>query len=184
MIQSSLYVVCHENEKLPIKIGITYNIKHRMIGIQNGNPLKIVLFKEFICNGRCLAIEAEKEFHRQMKDKRIRGEWFDMPPNEAVKIIPNIIRECSEKLVSGLDNKVFKKDYRKNIVDKEKECLDFIINFYKNNGFIPHVEEISSGIKTVKSMIVRLIFSLHKKGYIDIKKDGRGNIIGVTLISS
>ena len=63
----------------PIKVGITSDIKNRLIGLQVGNPeqLRILHFEEFEDEK---AKSMEREFHLMFKDAAMKGEWFKPIP--------------------------------------------------------------------------------------------------------
>jgi hypothetical protein len=56
----------------------------------------------FPCLHKDLALETEKTFHKMNHAVRLQGEWFDMPPYEAVArvgvIIGGLVREFHPKM--------------------------------------------------------------------------------------
>lgn len=63
----------------PIKVGITSDIKKRLIELQTGNPEQL----NVLC---CEKLEAEKarslekEYHLMLRDASLKGEWFKPTP--------------------------------------------------------------------------------------------------------
>lgn len=70
-----LYLLaCREAPSL-IKIGHASNLSQRMKGLQTGTPFEL----RFIMIAHCKrARRVEKALHFRYREKRIRGEWFDM----------------------------------------------------------------------------------------------------------
>lgn len=68
----------------PQKVGIAYNPLQRLSNLQvsSAGELKAAIT---ICLPRTIAIEVERYAHWLLKDRHIRGEWFNVTPAEAVK---------------------------------------------------------------------------------------------------
>lgn len=65
------------------KIGISGNPLKRAESIQTSTPYKTeLLYAERFEN----ATEIEKELHQLLKDKRVRGEWFELQKGDFSKI--------------------------------------------------------------------------------------------------
>ena len=61
---------------------------------------------------------------------------------------------------------------------RERELLEYIINFKKVNGFSPTIREIAKGINTKSTEHVRqMIASLSDKGYLTIKEKSPRTIV-------
>lgn len=71
------YAVQQETHNGPIKIGITHNIKARVAALQNGCAHRLVVLGTWPGSR-----EIEKEIHRELKEYRMSGEWFQ--PSRAV----------------------------------------------------------------------------------------------------
>ena len=65
------YVICVDGSPL-LKIGRTQDIKARMRSFEVGIPYGVGLLYLFDGN-------IEKLLHKNFKEKRIKGEWFDVP---------------------------------------------------------------------------------------------------------
>lgn len=58
-------------EAASVKIGYSSNIKKRLIGLQTSSPYELVLFAYITGNK-----EFEAALHENLKDYRLKGEWF------------------------------------------------------------------------------------------------------------
>ena len=68
----------------PVKVGITKNPASRVRQVSTGSPYGIGVVFLFCAPDRLVAREIEQAFHSVYKRYRLSGEWFDMPPSEAV----------------------------------------------------------------------------------------------------
>ena len=59
------------------KIGITTNLKKRLVGIANGNPMPVKLVASRTVPRAGLTY-AEAWLHKKFAEYRVNGEWFDM----------------------------------------------------------------------------------------------------------
>jgi hypothetical protein len=58
-----------------IKIGVTKDLKRRLIALQNANPRTLKIIHSIFTNA---PFELERKFHAHFKNKHIRGEWFNI----------------------------------------------------------------------------------------------------------
>lgn len=65
-----VYFIVTEDEKF-VKIGYTNNLKNRMLSIQNGNPLEIILIRT-IKGG----MKKEQQIHKYLNKYHYKREWF------------------------------------------------------------------------------------------------------------
>lgn len=82
-----VYVVaaCSEgHDAAPVKVGSTQSLGDRLASLQTGNAAELRVAYFFRFPTREMASAHEKAFHDVMKKKRLKGEWFDIPPSEAV----------------------------------------------------------------------------------------------------
>lgn len=71
-----------------VKIGHAANVADRVAGLQTGSPLPlIVLWQHRTLNPKSV----EDTLHKRFRDKRVRGEWFDLGP-DAVRIVRDAVR--------------------------------------------------------------------------------------------
>lgn len=62
----------------PIKIGYSGNLTSRLSATMNGNPRPLIVLQKIECDDKVEAKELETKIHYHFKDKRIRGEWFNL----------------------------------------------------------------------------------------------------------
>lgn len=56
-----------------------------------------------------------------------------------------------------------------NLTDREQQAYNFIIQYFKDNGFAPSYQEIADGIYYASQSSVKdVVESLQRKGYIEI----------------
>lgn len=170
-----VYVICYDGMVAPTKIGIAYNVKKRLCGLQISNPNKLVIFKSFPFLDGGVARDIELLSHKLLKDKNIRGEWFDVPPEKAA--------EAVESAASRVSNVSQGKLYHTMITKHERSVLDFILDFFRKNNNIPDIRAIESGTRIPYRRIFILIASLQKKGYLDFSRDKSGNLTGLKIYS-
>jgi hypothetical protein len=72
---------------LHIKIGISIDPRTRMEFLQVGSSLPLELIDSWSGSW-----EEEKQWHREFSSKRVRGEWFDLSPEDLKKI--EVFRGC------------------------------------------------------------------------------------------
>ena len=60
-----------------IKIGIAKNAKARLAELQVGNPMPLKLRRTWTVAPGRMPRHTEAEFHRVLKEWRVRGEWFE-----------------------------------------------------------------------------------------------------------
>jgi hypothetical protein len=82
MQKGHLYII--QSEEGPVKIGISINPDHRIASIETGSGRYIV--RQFVSPAIPAYDELEKEMHRHYQDKRLRGEWFSIDYQEAVRL--------------------------------------------------------------------------------------------------
>lgn len=77
---SYIYVIGTENQ---VKIGFSKTPEKRLKQLQTGNMNKLQLFyKEEVQDSKVRIIE--HLIHRDLKDKKTRGEWFNISPQDAI----------------------------------------------------------------------------------------------------
>jgi len=82
-----IYIICKIDESgdfcSPVKVGMTRDPMGRFATIQTSCPFDISIFNAFVLPTKQIAYELEKSFHLVQKEKRLKGEWFDMHPGLA-----------------------------------------------------------------------------------------------------
>ena len=61
----------------PIKIGMTKDLKSRLVLIQNGNPFHLSCLFYIEVSTKEKARVLEKKYHNLFKKHRMMGEWFE-----------------------------------------------------------------------------------------------------------
>ena len=74
-VRRSVYLI-HARGTALFKIGYAKDIKSRLAVLQTGSPHVLDLL---LCRPASNAIELEKALHDRLREKRTRGEWFDVP---------------------------------------------------------------------------------------------------------
>lgn len=74
-------------ESGPIKVGISHSPRARLTEFQTSSPLDLTLVHSFPMPSRDIAMDVERMFHDVQKKCRVRGEWFDLKPWEAVWLL-------------------------------------------------------------------------------------------------
>ena len=68
----------------PSKVGIAKDPERRLRAFQTANARKLVLYETFgVRNARAL----EQAVHRRLRPYRMKGEWFALPPEQAVAAV-------------------------------------------------------------------------------------------------
>ena len=74
-----------------VKIGITQNFARRLEQVAGGMPFPVRKLAT-----RSVALlglkPAEKWMHHQFRDRRVKGEWFSIDPEEAKALLPKAVR--------------------------------------------------------------------------------------------
>ncbi len=85
-----LYIIAKQDGdgvSAPIKVGISSNPQSRLDALQTGSSFKLAIAEAIELPCRELAQCLERGFHATQSDRRLQGEWFDIPPLEASHII-------------------------------------------------------------------------------------------------
>jgi hypothetical protein len=70
-----------------VKIGKAIDVRDRVKTMQTYAPAEYAL-EHYVYSTK--ALQVEKHVHRELSDARIRGEWFNISPLEAFKIIKRV----------------------------------------------------------------------------------------------
>lgn len=87
----------------PSKIGISFHPPKRLKQVQSEQPGRIVLVCQFGFRSREQARAVEKEFHRNCDGFRLSGEWFDMPPSDAVAVMNKNLTDFVDQVLRPAD---------------------------------------------------------------------------------
>ncbi len=94
-----LYLVAVEGHAA-IKVGIADDARSRFGAIQTHNFLELRLHRFWWVAGRPVAARVETSFKKHFREKRIRGEWFDLDLEEAEAFIQGEMKEAGAWAVS------------------------------------------------------------------------------------
>jgi len=97
-----LYVI-GPDKGFPVKIGYAKNLAHRLKGIQSSHWETLTVHERFYTNNKGEAIKLEKLAHKRLADRKIRGEWFSLFADDAIKEIEEL-RKYQKYLQSGTEN--------------------------------------------------------------------------------
>lgn len=75
--------------KAPIKIGVAASPLARARDLNTACPFRIDVMETFAMSCRATALKAERLFHKNLKNYRMNGEWFDVCPYAAFRILLN-----------------------------------------------------------------------------------------------
>lgn len=67
----------------PQKIGVASDVEARRVMLQTGNPAGLVVVHHWALP-RPAAFAIEGRAHWHLRDRHVRGEWFDVTPDEAI----------------------------------------------------------------------------------------------------
>jgi len=101
-----VYVIAaHENG--PAKIGVSIDMRDRLMNLQNGSHQKLKVYS--VWQGRTAnAYRAEKAAHAEFHNRRLAGEWFDISVADAEAFLAGLYGEydrTGEDLENHLDQK-------------------------------------------------------------------------------
>lgn len=85
-----IYVVAASNGASPIKpvkVGISRDPVERLQSLQAASPIPLILFSSIAAPSREVARSLEAAFHIQHADSRLHGEWFNLDPFEATRLM-------------------------------------------------------------------------------------------------
>lgn len=82
----------------PVKIGVARNPNSRLQCLQTGSAIHLALTFSFPLPKSIPADEIERQAHTYFSSKRIRGEWFDVTPNEAAFWVADLIYNYLRKV--------------------------------------------------------------------------------------
>ena len=133
-----LYVVAvhptgEEGPSSPTKIGISDDPVTRLGQLQTAHFLRLVLHQHWWVAGKPVAVLAEAQFKEKYKVFNIRGEWFDLDPDVALKLMAGVISEIGprffteESLVREMEKEAKKIEedwYRRSAKQAPKEKID------------------------------------------------------------
>ena len=93
-----VYVVTLEGVKNRCKIGVTGDLDKRVSQLSVASPFNVVVRHEFRMKTMDDAYEAERKIHDELKEHRVKGEWFAV----SIETARNIAREITRAVNGGV----------------------------------------------------------------------------------
>lgn len=90
-----------ESISAPVKIGMAKNPKTRVQEIGTSCPFRLEVAVHLSMPSKTMARALERAFHATQADRRLHGEWFDIEPEEAIRLLCFGYRVLLEKLCPG-----------------------------------------------------------------------------------
>jgi hypothetical protein len=90
-----VYIIAHmvgRKPVAPVKVGISSSPEKRLATLQTANPKPLVLLCTFATPNREMAKVLESAFHEVRASDRLAGEWFNIHPMIAVKLMCDNVR--------------------------------------------------------------------------------------------
>lgn len=89
-----IYIIGSFEKLEAVKIGMSRYRPYvsRLPQIQTCFPYLLHLYAEFTVNHQRVR-ECEKEIHKHLNDKKLRGEWFNIHPRDAIKEVSSIVNK-------------------------------------------------------------------------------------------
>lgn len=78
-------LVAGVGEFAAVKVGIAKNPEHRLAQLKTGSPFEMDIACVLALPNRDMALGIEQSFHKLNAEQRLKGEWFDLHPVEAVR---------------------------------------------------------------------------------------------------
>lgn len=101
MSQTWVYIIttCKNGRWVsPIKVGLAKDPHKRLQAVQTGSAYPLQVAAAFPLGVRELAVEIEASFHREMRDRALAGEWYDLTAFDATILLCHNVREHLEHL--------------------------------------------------------------------------------------
>lgn len=84
------YIYVIVGDGVSIKVGISVRPKRRLRELQTGSSIELRLFAAINVPDRELAERIERKVHRILRRRHLSGEWYFMPPEQAVELIAGL----------------------------------------------------------------------------------------------
>lgn len=92
-----IYILRTKGANRPIlKIGITSDLKRRLKVLQTACPYVVQLAETFEVNSAAVH-KLEAIIHKRLKDRRVRGEWFDTTTERAIRTVQEVLIKYSDE---------------------------------------------------------------------------------------
>lgn len=87
-----IYIIGGSSSVPPYKIGYSCDPKRRLKDLQVASPVELKCY--YVAHLRQKTKKSEKKIHKELKDYKVRGEWFDIDINHIVNIIRIMYPDC------------------------------------------------------------------------------------------
>lgn len=94
-MSKAMYVYCIATHKPagyagPVKIGFSENPTSRLASLRTGSPQKLGIAGALLVFGRDAASIIERQVHARFEKDRLEGEWFAIPPMDALEYMADL----------------------------------------------------------------------------------------------
>lgn len=93
MAKNYIYVIGSAHGVQGVKVGISNNVPRRLQQIQTGHPDRLQVFFTKEIAARDKAALLEERAHTRMARWRLTGEWFDVTPEFAQRVLEEIEKD-------------------------------------------------------------------------------------------
>lgn len=135
-MESKVVVYIVGDDQGHYKIGITTDLKRRMIGLQNGNPYKLRVIDQIPPQGYAMR-KLESLIHKNLRQHRMMGEWYKVDEAE----LRSVIRGCKKHLAHQHDPAQFDASEVKGYArqerwrDKNRARYNALTRAYRDTGW-------------------------------------------------
>lgn len=81
----------------PVKVGVTTDVTGRLAALQTGSAKPLGLLYALGLPSRLMALGLERSFHLAEAEHRLSGEWFDLEPLRAMKLLLLLFVLCGNR---------------------------------------------------------------------------------------
>jgi len=98
--RQKLYFICDENCEF-LKIGISTNPEERRLGLQTGNPKKLILLFTFYASQKI-----ENKLHKYLQQYQLIGEWYPLTGDNGDYIF-GLLKQLCLGYFCGMSNFIY-----------------------------------------------------------------------------
>jgi len=85
----------------PQKIGLSGDVEKRLQTLQTGSPVTLIIHHTEEVNPKKVRL-LEKKIHNELNHKRVKGEWFDLSPEDAKAFVVFFVIRYGEDPLLGI----------------------------------------------------------------------------------
>jgi hypothetical protein len=75
------------------KIGISCAPRNRAQHLNTSSPYRVEIVQAWLVGTKADARSIEKEVHKELKDRRVQGEWFKCQSHIAMRVLHDVLRD-------------------------------------------------------------------------------------------